>query len=105
MQKFNYVIARFWRDDKNHQHLPKDHDSLCVYTYGSAVHYGTLEEAKNFARAITERAGDGRIYKPFVIDPTPIEDYEYKVECEGACETPEACRANGFCRISLDKWK
>lgn len=98
MQKYNYVIARFWRDE----HKGVDNDSLCVYTHGSAVHYGTLEEAKSFARAITERANDGYVYKPFVIDPTPIEDYIYKVECVSTCESPDACRANGFCRKLQD---
>lgn len=69
MQKYNYIIARFWRDE----YKDINNDSLCVYTYGSATHYGTLEQAKTFAANITEMADDGYVYKPFVIDAKPVE--------------------------------
>jgi hypothetical protein len=59
MKKYNYVIARYWSDDS---------DSLCVYAYGSEVHYGTKQDAESFARVITKRANNGETYKPFYID-------------------------------------
>ena len=34
--KFNYCIARYWNGVDG---------ALCVYAYGSEVHYGTQEEA------------------------------------------------------------
>lgn len=103
MQNYNYVIARFWRDE----HKGINNDSLCVYTYGSATHYGTLEQAKDFAANITEWADDGYVYKPFVIDPTPIEDYDFNkpIECLDVCECPEACKNNGFCYKKINKKK
>lgn len=72
-KKHNYVIATFWRDDETH-HLNETDDQLAVYCYGSDVHYGTLEEAKSFAKYITEKVDDGRVFKPFIINTTPIED-------------------------------
>ena len=47
--KFNYVIARRWHDDRN---------ELCCYTYHNTVFYGNLEDAISTRDFIRGRAED-----------------------------------------------
>ena len=60
--KINYVIAQFW--DKNHS------DSLCCYAYMTETFYGTREEAKSFAKRVSEATSE--TYKVFVINTSPL---------------------------------
>lgn len=36
-EKFNFCIGRYWHENKG---------ALCIYTYGSEVHYGDMKEAE-----------------------------------------------------------
>jgi hypothetical protein len=56
-KKYNFVIARRWDDER---------DALCVYAYGSEVHYGTKKDAELMAKGISERSDD--TYKPYYIE-------------------------------------
>lgn len=40
-QKFRYAVGRPWD-------LEKPEEGVCFYTYGSEIHYGTLENAIHF---------------------------------------------------------
>jgi len=57
-KKYNYVVARYWNK--------KESDSLCCYTYGSTVFYGTKKSAKKLSKFISEKTG--KKYKPFYIN-------------------------------------
>jgi hypothetical protein len=45
--KFNYVIARLWKEDEN---------QLNCYTFHSTVFYGDIDDAKNTLEFIKSRA-------------------------------------------------
>lgn len=64
MEKFNYVIARKWYNDK---------PQLNCYTYHNTVFFGTLEDAieqRDFIRGRADQFADEfEIYK---IDSEPI---------------------------------
>lgn len=47
--KFNYVIARRWYDDRN---------ELCCYVYHNTVFYGDLKDAISTRDFIRDRAED-----------------------------------------------
>jgi hypothetical protein len=51
VKQFNYVIARPW-----HPNGPST--SLCCYSYGATVFYGTMDDAINTRDFIRSRAGE-----------------------------------------------
>jgi len=64
-EKFNFVIGRLWNNGES---------NLCVYTYFGEVHYGTLEDARNFRDTINNRTDDHKgEYKIYKVSSTPIE--------------------------------
>ena len=53
--RINYVVARLWYENSN---------QLCVYAYGSEVHYGTIEDAENFKNFCEKNSKEKyKIYK------------------------------------------
>lgn len=53
-EEFSYCVGRPW--DEN-----KPDGSICVYAYGSQVHYGTMEDAEGFKKYV-ERQEEGKKY-------------------------------------------
>jgi hypothetical protein len=47
-QKFSYAVGRPWDPED-----PKS--SICIYAYHSEVHFGTMEEAKQFRTYVNEQ--------------------------------------------------
>jgi hypothetical protein len=66
--EFNYAIGRYWKADSG---------TIAVYTYGSEVHCGNLDQAKSLLKMIQEKADnkkytDGKkIYKIFQLVEVP----------------------------------
>lgn len=60
MEKFNYVIARWW-------HPNTDDNRLCCYAYHNTVFHGTMEDAiatRDFIRGrVDDHADEYEIYK------------------------------------------
>ena len=57
-KQFNYCIGRYWDNNDG---------AICVYAYGSQVHYGTLNDAIEFLNYVRqqnpERASEYKIFE------------------------------------------
>lgn len=66
--EFNYAIGRYWKGKSG---------AIAVYTYGSEVHCGDLDQAKSLLKIIQEKADskkdtDGKkVYKIFQLVEVP----------------------------------
>lgn len=57
-EEFNYCVGCPWKPEMG------DDSSLSIYTYHGEVHYGTLEEAKNFREYVNNQTKEKNyIYK------------------------------------------
>lgn len=56
-EEFSYCVGKPWNS--------KNPNSICVYTYHNSIHYGTMEDAKNFLKFVEVREGGKKynIYK------------------------------------------
>ncbi len=58
-EKFNYCVGRPWE-----QEAGGDGENLSIYAYHSEVHYGTLEEARDFREYVNNQTKEeNHIYK------------------------------------------
>ena len=55
MNKYNYVIARFWDEDEKTNNTQKDR--LCVYAFGSVLNFGTKQDAYANAKVVSAMTG------------------------------------------------
>ena len=67
-KKFNYAVGFYWEGDSG---------SVGCYAYHSEVHYGTMEDAKNFLKYVQgqgakEKKADRKDYKIFQLVEVPV---------------------------------
>ena len=67
-KEFNYAVGFYWKDDSG---------AVGCYAYGSEVHYGTLEEAKNFLTYVNNKQkvrpkAERNEYKIFQLVEVPV---------------------------------
>ena len=62
--KRNYIIAKYWNENNTR---------LCVYSFGTEVHFGTEAEAQELLRFVKEQSSDNDKYQILWINTENIQ--------------------------------